>query len=172
MEGAAERRVVSPSPYQLRSTTVPSNASRSSDRWSPAEVALVWTTRSRPPGASSGSAKPTPSAAATLRPAGVDVDERDVGAGEPAEQPATQQPTIPGADDRHPVPDERGRVPERVDGGLDGAGEHGPVRRHSSGTTVSASTRDDVRGLVRVEAEHRAADQRPLGPSSTTPTLR
>src|SRR5919106_430518 len=55
----------SASPYQLSSTTVPSGARRSSERWRPADVALVCTTRSQPPAASSGRAKPTPSAAAT-----------------------------------------------------------------------------------------------------------
>ena len=42
--------VVSSSPYQLSSMTVPSGASSSSDSWRPAEVALVCTTRSLPTG--------------------------------------------------------------------------------------------------------------------------
>jgi len=44
------------SPYQLSSITVASGASSSSDRVSPAEVALAWTTRSQSPSASSGAA--------------------------------------------------------------------------------------------------------------------
>ena len=85
----------SASPYQLRSSTVPSGASRSSERCSPADVALVCTTRSHPPAASSGRAKPAPSAAATsARDASTSTSVTST-AGNRASRRATQQPTIP-----------------------------------------------------------------------------
>ena len=89
-----ERRT-SASPYQLRSMTSPSAASRSSDSWSPADVALVCTTRSRAPAASSGGAKWTPSPAATSARAGCTSTSVTSAPGIRERRRATQQPTIP-----------------------------------------------------------------------------
>src|SRR6185503_15206672 len=84
----------SASPYQLSSSTVPSGASSSSERWSPAAVALVCTTRSRPPAASAGCAKRAPSAAATpARDASTSTSVTST-PGKRASRRATQQPTI------------------------------------------------------------------------------
>ena len=97
-------------------------------------------------------------------PAGVDVHERDAHAREPAEQTRDAAADHPGADDRDPVADQRGGVPQGVDGGLDGAGQHGAMRGHVLRHDRHGSGRDDVGGLVRVQAEDRAAAQlrRPL----------
>ena len=138
----------------------PSGASRSSESCSPAEVALVCTTRSRPPGASAGSSE-------------ADAERgRDVGArsgststsvtstpGIPASSRATQQPTMPAPTTATRSPTQRGGVPQRVDGGLDRAGEHGALGRHVVGHHDDGVGRDDVRRLVRVEAEHGAPQQ-------------
>ena len=86
------------SPYQLRSSTVASGASRSSESCRPAPVALVWTTRSRSPrepATSSGRAKPTPSRAATSARVGSTSTSVTRHPGIPASRRATQQPTIP-----------------------------------------------------------------------------
>jgi hypothetical protein len=97
-------------------------------------------------------------------PAGIDVHQRDAHAREPAEQTRDRAADHPGAHDRDAVTDERGGVPQGVDSGLDGAGQHGPIRRHALRHDRHGSGRDDVGGLVRVEAEDRAAAQlrRPL----------
>ena len=143
---------------------MPSGASRSSDRWSPADVALACTTRSRPPAASAGSANSTPSAAATSARPGIDVDERDLHRREPAQQARNAAADHPGADDRDPVAEQRRGVPQRVDGGLDRAREHGASGRHVLGHDRDRAGRHHVGGLVRVQAEDRAAAQlrRPL----------
>ena len=74
---------------------MPSGASSSSERWSPADVALVCTTRSHPPAASSGTAKPAPSAVATAaRDASTSTSVTRT-PGNRASRRATQQPTIP-----------------------------------------------------------------------------
>ena len=71
-------------------------------------------------------------------PAGVDVHERDLDGRDPAQQPCDAAADHPGADDRDPVADQRGGVPEGVDGGFDGAREHGAGGGTSSGTTDTA----------------------------------
>ncbi len=119
----------SASPYQLRSMTVPSGASSSSDRCSPADVALAWTTRSRPPAASAGSAKSTPSASATsARLASTSTSVTRV-AGKRAQQARHAAADHAGADDGDPVAEQRRRVPQGVDRGLDRAREDGASRR-------------------------------------------
>ena len=119
--------------------TVPSGASRSSDRCSPAEVALACTTRSRPSAASSRAGEVDAERGGDVGPAGIDVDERDLDAGEPGQQAGDAAADHAGADDRDPVADQRRGVPQRVDGGLDGAGEHGAARRHVVGHDVTAA---------------------------------
>ncbi len=142
---------------------MPSGARRSSDRCSPADVALVWTTRSRPSAASAGSAKSTPSAVRDDRAARVDVDQRDLHRREPAQQSCDTAADHPGADDGHPIAEQRCSVPQRVDRGLDGAREHRASRGNVLGHHGHGSGRHHVGGLVREEAEDRAAAQ-PGGP--------
>ena len=74
---------------------MPSGASSSSDRCSPADVALACTTRSRPPAASPGSAKPAPRAAATAARPGSTSTSVTSTPGKRASRRATQQPTMP-----------------------------------------------------------------------------
>ena len=66
---------------------------------------------------------------------------------------------MPGADDRDPVAEQRCGVPQGVDGGLDGPREHGARGRHAVGHDGHRAGRHDVGGLVRVQAEDRAAAQ-------------
>ena len=97
------------------------------------------------------------------RAAGIDVHQHDLD-GEPAEQASDAAADHAGADDRDPVADQRSGVPQRVDGRLDDAREHGAAGRHVLGHHAHRRRRDDVGRLVRVQAEHRAAAQlgRPL----------
>src|SRR4029077_5692116 len=76
-------------------STAPSGASSSSERWSPADVALVCTTRSHSPAASCGRAKEAPRAAATPARDGSTSTSVTSTAGNRASRRATQQPTIP-----------------------------------------------------------------------------
>ena len=151
---------------------MPSGASRSSDRCSPADVALVCTTRSRLAGGVGGQREVDAERGGDLGAGGVDVDERHLHAGEPGEQARDAAADHAGADDRDPVAEQRRGVPQRVDRGLDGAGEHGARRRHVVGHDDHGPGRHDVGGLVRVEAEDGAAHAAASGPCSTTPTLR
>src|SRR5215207_3591644 len=159
------------SPYQLSSRTVPSGASSSSERWSPAAVALVCTTRSHPPAASSGRAKPAPSAAATAARDGSTSTSVTSTAGNRASSRATQQPTIP-------APTTATRSPTI------GAASHSALTAvstvpastarpggTSSGTTVTAPAGT----TYAVWCGYRQKTVRPRssgGPSSTAPTLR
>ena len=78
---------------------MPSSTSRSRDSCSPAEVALVWTTRSHVPphvsAAWSGRAKPAPRSAATPRRPGSTSTSVTSTPGIRARSRATQQPTMP-----------------------------------------------------------------------------
>jgi hypothetical protein len=94
-----------------------------------------------------------------LRAGRIDVDQRDLRPGEPREQARDRATDHAGADDGDAVADQRRCVPERVHGGLDRARQHRPCRRHVVRDDRDRAGRDDVRGLVRVEAEHRAAAQ-------------
>ncbi len=89
----------------------------------------------------------------------VDVDQRDRDAGVPGQQPRDAAADHAGADHGDPVADQRGGVPERVDRGLDGAGQHGTRRRYALGHDDDSGGRHHVRALVRVKAEHGAAAQ-------------
>ena len=102
-------------------------------------MALVWNTRSCSPGASSGRANSAPSAAATAARSGSTSTRVTSTPGIRASSRATQQPSGAGADDGDPVADERAGVPERVDRGLDDAGQDRPGAGTSSGTTVTAA---------------------------------
>ena len=147
------------SPYQLRSMTVPSGASRSSDRCSPADVALACTTRSRPSMASGGSAKSTPSAAATsARPTSTSTSVTWT-PGNRLSKTCDAAADHPGADDGHPVAEERPSVPQGIDSGLDRAGQHRTGGRHALGNDGYRAGRHHVSGLVRIQAEDRAAAQ-------------
>src|SRR5690606_4558437 len=123
------------SPYQDTSTTSPSAASSSSDRARPASVALACTTRSRSPVASSGVANATPSASATAARAGA------------ASTSSTSAPGMPAS--------RAARLPRR---------HHVAAERGAGGGLVVGDRRRGRRGphdggLVRVEAEHRPADE-------------
>ena len=145
-------------------------ASSESDRWRPAEVALVCTTRSRSPAASGGPREPYAERARDAGAGGVHVDERHVDTGDTGSSRATQHPTMPAPTTvtRSPT---SGALPQCVDRGLDRAGQHGTVGGDVVRTGDHGIGGDDVRRLVRVEAEDGAAAQG-RGPSSTTPTLR
>ena len=94
------------------------------------------------------------------RPGRIDVDERDLrppGTGSAAR--ATQQPTMPAPTTVTRSPSSGRRVPQRVDGGLDGAREHGAGGRHVLGHDGHRAGRHHVGGLVRVQAEDGAAAQ-------------
>ena len=94
-----------------------------------------------------------------LGPRRVHVDERDLDRREAGQQAGDAAADHPGADDGDAVADQRGRVPERVDRRLDGAGEHRARGRHVVGHDGHGAGRHDVRRLVRVQAEDRAAAQ-------------
>ena len=94
-----------------------------------------------------------------LGPAGIDVDERDLHRREPAQQARDAAADHPGADDGDPVAEQRCGVPQGVDGGLDRARENGASRRHALGHDGHRGGRHHVGGLVRVQAEDRAAAQ-------------
>ena len=59
---------------------------------------------------------------------GIDVDQRDAHRRMSLQQPGDATAHHPAAHDGDPVPDCRGGIPQRVDGGLDRAGEHRPSR--------------------------------------------
>ena len=149
------------SPYQLSSSTVPSGASRSSDSCSPAAVALACTTRSRPaggvaPARANGDAervRPPPPGRRRRRRGSTSAP------GKPGQQPGDAAADHAGADHGDPVADQRSGVPQRVDGGLHGAGEHRAPGRDVVGHRHDGRRGHDVGGLVRVEAEDGAAEQ-------------
>ena len=91
------------------------------------------------------------------RPRGVDVDERDLHRRKAGEDPRDAAADHPGADDGDAVADERRRVPQGVDGGFDGPGEHGARRRHVVGHDGHGARGDHIGRLVRIKAEDRPA---------------
>ena len=97
-------------------------------------------------------------------PPGIDVHERDLDGRDPAQQACDAAADHSGADDGDPVADQRGGVPESVDGGLHGAREHGAGGWYILGHDGYRGGRYDVGGLVRVQAKDGAAKQlgRPL----------
>src|SRR5919204_3342427 len=161
----------SASPYQLRSSTVPSGASRSSDRCRPADVALVCTTRSHPPGASSGPAKGAPSAAATsARDASTSTSVTST-AGNRASRRATQQPTIPAPTTATRSPTSAGASHRALTAVSTVPASTARAGGTSSGTTVTARAGT----TYAVWCGYRQKTVRPRssgGPSSTAPTLR
>ena len=136
---------------------MPSRPRRSSDCWSPADVALVCTTRSRPPAASDGNAKWTPRAAAILARSASMSTRVTSTPGKPREQTRDAAAHHAGTDDGDPVADERSRVPHCVDRGLHGAGQHCACWRHVVGDDDNRTGGHDIPGLVRVQAEDCAA---------------
>src|SRR3954447_6589090 len=161
----------SASPYQLSSSTVPSGASSSSERCSPAAVALVCTTRSRPPAAAAGCAKPAPSARATsAREASTSTSVTST-PGKRASRRATQQPTIP-------APTTATRSP------TSGGASHNaftavstvPASTARAGGTPSGTTVTAPAGTTyAVWCGYRQKTVRPRssgGPCSTAPTFR
>ena len=116
--------------------------------------------RPRPPAARSRHPAPPPRPPATRS----HVDQRDLDRREAREQPRDAAADHPGADDGDPVADQRRRVPQRVDRGLDGPRQDRPGQRNVIGHHGHRARRHDVGRLVRIEAEDRAAAQlrRPL----------
>ena len=135
----------------LRSITVPSGASKSSERWAGGRRARVHD-QVVSPAASPGSAKPT-ERRRDVGADGIDV-QRDV---DRQDRRARQQPTIAPttASGRPPT---ALRVPQCVHGGLHRAGEHGPRGPASSGTTIRRRPARRTRSM-RVQAEDGAALQ-------------
>ena len=154
--------VTSVSPYQLSSTTVPSGDEQVERELQPGRR-WRWCARRGPPPRRVVRAARTrrPSAAATSARDGSTSTRVTRRPGSAASSRATQQPTMPGADDRDPVADERAGVPQRVDRGLDGAGQHRALGRHAVGHHGARPRPGTTYArLVRVQAEHRAAAQR------------
>ena len=144
---------------------MPSGASRSSDRCSPADGRAGVHDEVAAAGRVGGQREVDAERRRDVGPAGVDVDEGHPDAGEPGEQPRDAAADHAGADDGDPVADQRRGVPQRVDRGLHRAGEHGPRRRHVVGHDGHGRGRHDVGGLVRVEAEDGAPAQLAAGPA-------
>ena len=69
------------------------------------------------------------------------------------------------ADHGDPVADQRRGVPERVDGGLDGAGEHGSCGRHALRNDGDRAGRDHVGGAGDHEHDVETAHGRTSSPS-------
>ena len=69
----------------------------------------------------------------------VDVDERHLDTGDPAQQEGDAAADHPCFDHGDPVTDEWGGVPQRVDRGLDRASQNRPLGGTSSGTTTTAA---------------------------------
>ncbi len=90
----------------------------------------------------------------------VTCDARDA-----ADQPGDAAADHAGADDRDPVADQRRGVPQGVDGGLHGPGEHGPLGRDPVRHHGHRIGRHDVRRLMREQAEDRAPDAARRGPA-------
>ena len=90
---------------------------------------------------------------------GIDVHERHVRRREPTQQACDAAADHPGADDRHPVAEQRCGVPQGVDSGFDGPGENGTRGWHALRHERHRACRYHVGGLVRIEAEDRSAAQ-------------
>src|SRR5215208_1331457 len=161
----------SASPYQLRSSTVPSGASSSSEHWSPADVALVCTTRSRPPAASSGRANAAPSAAATSARVASTSTSVTSTPGNRASSRATQQPTIPAPTTATRSPTSGGASQRALTAVSTVPASTARAGGTSSGTTVTAPAGT----TYAVWCGYRQKTVRPRssgGPCSTAPTLR
>ncbi len=101
----------------------------------------------------------TPRAAATSAREGSTSTSVTCTPGDPCEQACHAAADHSGPDDRDPVADERPRVPESVDGGLDGPGQHRTSGRDVVRDDVDRFGRHHTGRLVRVQAEHRATPQ-------------
>ena len=102
----------------------------------------------------------------------IDVDERDLDRREPAQQARDAAADHAGADDGDPVAEQRGGVPQGVDGGLDGAREDGAGGRHVIGHDRDRGGRDHVARSGAGTGRRPCGRAAPRGPCSTTPTLR
>ena len=94
-----------------------------------------------------------------IGPAGIDVYECDLHRREPAQQACDAAADHPCADDGDPVAEQWSSVPQGVDGGLDGAREHGTSGRNALGHDGHCAGRHHVGSLVGVQAEDSAAGQ-------------
>ena len=132
------------SPYQLISTTVASVPAQASAQARPAALALAWKTTSASPGASSGFAKRGAQGCATVsRRDEVDVDDRDLGPGQPRGEARDEAADDARADDQDPVARPGAGIPERVERRLHVGREHRAPGRHGVGnrrTTTRGAT--------------------------------
>ena len=93
------------------------------------------------------------------RPApGVGVDELEPPQRHPSQQRGHAGADHAAADDGHPVAVERPAVPQRVDGGLQGAEQDGPPVRQVVGQRRERGDGHDIPVLVGVQAEHASPD--------------
>ena len=155
VEGAAEAAATSPSPYQLSSmmrASVPPRRARwqGRRRWRSCRTPSA----RRRASAASGAERLDRASAAV-----VDVDDGD-GRPRDADGKARDEQTYnSGADHDDAVGGSAARIPMRVEGSLHRGRERRAARRHGLGTGTSMS-RGATKILVRVQAEHGAADQR------------
>ena len=84
-----------------------------------------------PPSASVGQGERDPEGGCDVGAVGIDVDEGDLCRRKQVEQASDAAADHACTDDRDPIADERRRVPQRIDGRLDGAGENGPCGRNA-----------------------------------------
>ena len=94
-----------------------------------------------------------------LGPTCVDVDERDVCPRESSQQACHAAAHHTGADNGHPVAEQRLGVPQGVDRGFDGPGKHGTRSRHALRHNRHGARRHHVGGLVRKQTEDGSAAQ-------------
>ena len=90
--------------------------------------------------------------------------------GKPGEQRGDAAADHPAADDRDPVADQRRRVPQGVDRGLDRAGQHRARRGHGVGNGRHGRRRHDVPGRWG-SRQNTVRPSSAAGPSSTTPDV-
>ena len=162
------------SPYQLRSTTVPSVASRSTASWSPADVALVCRTRSQPLDRAGGRPRPRRTGRPAQTPPSALVGSTSTSVtwapGMPASRRATQHPTIPPPTTATLSPT-RGAASQRALTAVSTV----PASTARSGGTPSGTTATASTGTTNAlwcgKRENTVRPSRCAGPSSTVPTF-
>ena len=102
-------------------------------------------------------------------PGGIDVDQLDFCTGEPRRQRGDKGTDDAGTDHGDPVARTRCAIPQPIDRRLHVGGKRGAPLGDVIGNGDDGILRDDKSVLMRVQAEHAAADC-VLGPSSITPT--
>ena len=89
---------------------------------------------------------------------GIDVDQLDLGAGQPSRECGGQAADHAGADDRDPIARTRCRVPQPVDRCFHVRGKHCAPVRDILGNVGDGIARDDEAVLMGMEAEHTASE--------------